>query len=479
MLDGGAPIAGAIPERVQALVIGSGPGGAITACRLAEAGKEVLILEEGELFREGFCAPFSLAEMAAKYRSRGLTPALGNPPVTYVEGKCAGGGSEINSGLYHRTPPEILERWRREFEVEGLEEADLRPHFEEVERDLSVGLLPHAAPAASLKLHEGALALGWKSVEVPRWYKYADGKGTPQTMSRTFLPRAMKAGAQLVSRMAVTSFRQEGSGWVVHARSGARKLEVRCEQLFLCAGAIQTPALLRRSGITEKIGNSLHLHPTVKVVARFPERVNETGQGVPVHQVKEFSPELSFGCSISTPEYLGLALLDHPSELPHLEQNWPQMAIYYAMAAVETTGTVRVLPGVRDPLVRYQVAKRDMRILASGARHLSQLLFAAGAEQLFLSVGGVPALRRGADLDQIPVSLPRGRTNLMTIHLFSTCPMGENRRRCATDSFGRVHGFPNLFINDASLLCTAPTVNPQGSIMAIASRNMAHLLHRS
>ena len=49
--------------------------------------------------------------------------------------------------------------------------------------------------------------------------------------------------------------------------------------------------------------------------------------------------------------------------------------------------------------------------------------------------------------------------------------MGENPRKTAANSFGRVHDFSNLFVNDASLLCTAPGVNPQGSIMALARRN--------
>ena len=64
----------------------------------------------------------------------------------------------------------------------------------------------------------------------------------------------------------------------------------------------------------------------------------------------------------------------------------------------------------------------------------------------------------------------------MTIHLFSSCPMGENRRLCAADSFGRVHECPGLYIADASLLCTQPSVNPQGSIMAIARRNALKFL---
>ncbi|MGA2661712.1 MAG: GMC oxidoreductase, partial [Verrucomicrobiota bacterium] len=77
---------------------------------------------------------------------------------------------------------------------------------------------------------------------------------------------------------------------------------------------------------------------------------------------------------------------------------------------------------------------------------------------------------------QLPEMLPNGLARLMTVHLFSSCPMGEDQHVCATDSFGRVHGFDHLFVNDASLLCTAPGVNPQGSIMALARRNVIHFL---
>jgi choline dehydrogenase-like flavoprotein len=72
--------------------------------------------------------------------------------------------------------------------------------------------------------------------------------------------------------------------------------------------------------------------------------------------------------------------------------------------------------------------------------------------------------------------LKRSLTNLMTIHISSSCPMGENTERCAVDSFGQVHGVDSLYVADASLLCSAPTVNPQGSIMAVVRRNLHHYL---
>src|SRR6266571_8752550 len=201
--------------RCEIAVIGSGPGGAITACLLAEARSQVLLVEEGHFYLTESCVPFSKEEMLQKYRNGGQTVALGRNKVAYVEGRCVGGGSEINSGLYHRTPPEILELWRNEFQVEALTEDLLRPHFEACERELSVSLLPAPVPAASLKLHEGAARLGWKSLEVPRWFRYEgqSNRGMRQSMTKTFLPRFLKAGGKLLPRVRVERIHAEGGKW--------------------------------------------------------------------------------------------------------------------------------------------------------------------------------------------------------------------------------------------------------------------------
>src|SRR5206468_7521379 len=99
-LDVARPGAAVTDERIrtQVAVIGSGPGGAVTACLLAEAGRAVVLVEEGPHLSLESCPPFSRAEMVQKYRAGGVTVAMGNPKVSYVEGRCVGGGSEINSG---------------------------------------------------------------------------------------------------------------------------------------------------------------------------------------------------------------------------------------------------------------------------------------------------------------------------------------------------------------------------------------------
>lgn len=470
--------------RAEAVVIGSGPGGSITAALAAEAGRDVLLIEEGPFLPLESCTPFTRGEMVQKYRNGGITAALGPAKVNYVEGRCVGGGSEINSGLYHRTPGDILERWRRDFAVAELHEADLLPHWEACERDVSVGLLPGAAPPASLKLHDGAARLGWKSLEVPRWFRYepqpdpaAVPRGTRQSMTKTFVPRFLAAGGRLLPDTRVVGLRRDGGGWTVVVRhAAAGRVEIAAGTVFVAAGAIQTPALLRRSGVTAAVGDSLAMHPTVKVVARFAEPVNNPGMGVPVHQVKEFAPRFSFGCSISSPPHLGLAMADVPGGMELVREHWRHMAVYYAMIAADAPGDIRPVPGFADPLVRYRLADAHMRELAEALAKLCRALLAAGAEELYPSVTGLASVRSGADADELPDRLPFGRTQLMTIHLMGTTPMGEDRRRCAADSFGRVHGVPGLHIADAGLLCGPPGVNPQGSVMAVARRNVLRWL---
>src|SRR5829696_10219856 len=101
------------------LVIGSGAGGSVTAARLSAAGRHVTVVEEGPWVDPDAIEPFSLEEMVAKYRHHGLAAALGNPAIAYAEGRCVGGSTEINSGLYHRLPDYLADEWER---VYGIDE---------------------------------------------------------------------------------------------------------------------------------------------------------------------------------------------------------------------------------------------------------------------------------------------------------------------------------------------------------------------
>jgi choline dehydrogenase-like flavoprotein len=323
-------------------------------------------------------------------------------------------------------------------------------------------------------------------MEVPRWYRYFADESNPkhpvgvrQSMSETFVPRALRAGARLVAGARARRLARTGSTWridIVSTDILQPESAVEAEHVFVCAGAIGTPALLLRSGITRNIGKTLRMHPTIKAIARFDETINSESAVVPMHQVKEFSPAIGFGCSISSPPHLALAVADSRRGLGIVNESWQQMAIYYAMVAAEGTGAVTPLPRSDDPLVNFSLTTGDRALLRAGLEKLVRLLFAAGAREVIPSISGAASLRNLGDLAALPDTLPVDRTSLMTIHLFSSCPMGENPDLCAVDSFGRVPDCPGLRVSDASLLPTASGVNPQGSVMAFARRNVLQFL---
>jgi choline dehydrogenase-like flavoprotein len=137
---------------------------------------------------------------------------------------------------------------------------------------------------------------------------------------------------------------------------------------------------------------------------------------------------------------------------------------------------VLALPGARSPLVTYNLTEGDMSRLARALVHLGEVLLAADATELYPSVTGGVVARGTDDLVQWWDALTRNRANLMTVHLTSTVRIGENRERTGADSFGRVWGYDNLRVNDASLLPEAPGVNPQGPTMAVVARNTDQFL---
>jgi choline dehydrogenase-like flavoprotein len=192
---------------------------------------------------------------------------------------------------------------------------------------------------------------------------------------------------------------------------------------------------------------------------------------VPVHQVKEFAPDLSFGGSASQPGLVALALSDQWSTFSRAVTDWRRISIYYAAITSEGRGRVRAVPGLRDPIVTYGLTRRDRALLGSGLTRLALLMLEAGADEVYPSYRGAPLVRTRADLAAMSSTFAAARASVMTVHLCSTVPMGEDLAKCGASSFGQVHGTTNVWVNDASLLPTAPGVNPQGTVMALAIRN--------
>lgn len=481
-------------RRTGVLVIGSGAGGAVTALELASRGHEVLVLEEGDELSPTYGGT-PMDAMRGLYRRRGMTPILGSTPMGYVEGCCVGGSTEVNSGFWHRTPREILLRWKSRFDLAASSPDELEEHFAWAEHQVGVSRYPGSHPKSTQVFERGIRAMGWSGEEVPRTAPgcrstntCAQGcpTGAKQGMSRSLLPRARALGVKVLGRCRVNHLLRRGAritGVVATVREEdglCRQIRLDAEHVFVCCGPTETPTLLRRSGIKHRIGNSLRIHPMLKVVAHFDERMDAHESVLPLLQVKEFWPEISLGGAFFSPGHAAMLMSENWPQLAPLMRELPYMASYYVAVKGDGRGSVR--PSVLDPdssVIRYNLTQTDLRHLSNGLARLASLLLAAGAKAVYPGVQGLPAIESELEAVRwLDEPLPRAALALTTVHAFSSCPMGERIGRCATDSFGQVPALENLYVNDASLLPDSPGVNPQGSVMAFARRNAVHFAER-
>ena len=476
--------------RTQVLVVGSGAGGGVTAATLAEQGLAVTILEEGPDVDTSGMTTHTPEAMRLLYRNAGLTPILGTPPIAFVEGRCVGGSTEINSAFVQRLPADAYARWRADLGLRDLGEAEMDRYFAQLEAALSVSTVPEGRlPPSSDLFRRGIEGMGWSYREIPRCLRGDDtrahGPGAKQSMQRTYLPRARAAGARLVAGCRARRIRH-ARGHVtgveaVRTENGrAMPFEIRADVVVLACGPIQTPALLRRSGITRNVGDHLSIHPMLKAAAVFDQVVDAHTGAIPVYQVTEFAPTLSLGGSVFTPGFLALLLSDNWRLRAPVMEAWRHAALYYAQSRAMGRGTVRSVAALDgQAVVRYALSATDRHNLVRGLGLLAECLFAAGARAIYPGLIGEPVIR---DVDQARglarLDIPASAMSLTVVHAFSTCPMGDHLERCVVDSSGRVHGFDNLHVHDASVLPDSPGVNPQGPTMAIALRNSERLVDR-
>ncbi len=478
------------------VIVGSGAGGATIAAELAECGLDVVMLEEGGYYSTRDFTADASAMIRQLYRDGGASMAIGDPPVLFQEGRAVGGSTVVNGGMSWRTPERILERWRREAGVERIEMPDMEATFERVERRIHVRHQdPESIGHDNALLKRGADAKGWRVIPNLRNQVHCPGSnncafgcptGAKQSALVSYVPRALHFGARLLSDVKIDKILMHGKRAVgvqghVVGEHGQRshRVVVRARLVVSACGAIQTPALLARSGIRSpsgRLGHNLSLHPNVKLVATFDEPVRGWEGVHQAYQVREFEGEgLLFAAVNIPPGVLAMTTHGKGAELGELMRDYDKMVVAGMLCEDTATGRVRSIGG--RPQAFYQLAQLDAEKLIRGVALLSELLFAAGARSIITPFAGVPTLRSHDDTRLLYTQpIKRSAMEVVTVHMMGTAAMGSDRTRAVTDSYGLVHDADRLMVCDASLFPTPIGVNPMETIMALATRAAAHVL---
>ena len=466
-------------------VVGSGAGGATAALVLAEAGRDVIVIEEGPEVRDEDRGQGSVASFMRLFRDRGTQVAMGRSVIPILQGRCLGGTTVVNGAIVWRLPEDAYERT---FGAIGARDAiplaALEAKMDRIERDLAVAPAPDRLLGGNGSLmRDGAAKLGWRGHAIRRNVVDCQGSGRcmeacptrrKQSMEVTYLPRAAKLGARILSdhevrtietsagrAVAVTGRRSDGSAFRIAVRRG----------VIVAASAVQSPCILRRSGIgpREHVGAHFRLHPGTAVAGVYRDPVRIWEGATQSYEIDEFRHDGFKMEVVGLPvELAGVRLPGMGAEFQRSMADYPNMAVWGVQVRAEAEGTVS--PAKNRANIAYTPTREDMERFRHGARRLAEMHFAAGAIRVFPGVHGGPDVLTSPDelskLDSL--SLDPREWSIISSHLFSTCRMGADDRAGVVGFDGAVHGVEGVWVLDGSALPTNLGVNPQHTIMAMS-----------
>lgn len=482
-------------EEADAVVVGSGPCGAVVAHGLAAAGKSVVLLEEGPPFTPQDYEFEGSLSMARTLREGGLRRTSGTILPT-MQAIALGGGSLVNSAICVRPPDFVFDEWSNRYDLEHTSRKSLDPHFDAVADFLGIAPTPdNVQGRRNLLMKQGCDALGYSSEPIERNVRGCRGSGecftgcrtrAKQSMDISYIPAAMRLGAKVLTSVQVQQVLSDGrratgvAGQVVQPFTGARshRFTVKAKIVVLAAGCMATPILLQRSdnlaNRSGQVGNNLQFHPGVAVAGIFPEIVNPQFGATQGYQSLQFLREGFKLESLWAPPAVaavrmpgfGKALLERFNDLPYLA-NWDAIGSTH-----RSLGTVRPRRKGLEPKLRWRMHPEDVKILSRALWVISEILFAAGARKIIPGVIGLPAEMHSLDEARVLQTHPIRARDLVSAgnHAFCTTRMHGDSSLGVVDEFGRCHDLDNLYISDTGIFPRCPSVNPMFTGMALAHR---------
>jgi choline dehydrogenase-like flavoprotein len=485
-------------ESYDVCIIGSGAGGAVTAAILANAGFNVIVLEEGGHHEK---AEFKMREdiaMPMLYQEQGARTTK-DAAITILQGRAVGGTTVVNWTTSFRTPDTVLDHWQKVHAIGGFARKDLDPHWDAVEERLNIKQISlEETNRNNRTLYDGCKALGLDVATTRRNTRNCFksgycGMGCPvdakQSMLVTYLPDAVQKGATVVARCRVDKLRVE-AGRVAAAECTAlgedgyaetqKKLTVKANRFVISAGSINSPALLMRSGLGGgMVGKRTFLHPVVGVGGIWKDPIEPfygAPQSVASHALAHRGDDVGLFLEAAPmhPMLASTALTGFGDEHYRRMKQLPNLSAHLALAIdgfheSEQGGTVEVRPS-GAPILDYPLPPRIWDAFRVALKTLAKIDLAAGALEVISFFDPPVVIRSEKDLallDSAP--LEPNKVAVFSAHVMGGCKMGDDPASSVVRSSDlRHHTVANLHVVDGSVFPTSLGVNPQESIYGLA-----------
>ncbi|MDQ3305743.1 MAG: GMC family oxidoreductase N-terminal domain-containing protein [Actinomycetota bacterium] len=484
-------------------VVGSGAGGGTAAAVLAESGLDVVVLEAGDYLDDGDFDGGELDGYSRLYLGGGAL-ATADQSVGLYAGACLGGGTVVNFSTCFRTPDEIRAQWAG-YGVDAMTSDDYTRSLDAVWDRLGV-TTDHSLPSRREQLMKRGLEeLGWHVDSMPRNVAGCDEKvcgyspfgclaGAKQSTTKTWLTDAWRRGARILVRTrAERLIIENGRAKGVQARTrDGHQVTVRANAVVVAAGAIHTPALLRRSGLeNENIGRHLRLHPVTGVAGVFDEEVRPW-EGVMQAVYSDELADLHAGYGMkleSAPFHPSVLAMYSPwrSARQH-EDLMGRLAHLVPIGLLLRDSSEGEVRTGRDgePVVHYKLNDFDIGHVRTGLDGAARVLEAAGATSVFSAhkdwVTYEPGRGRGQGQGRKGFleaadrcGWGAGQCVFTSFHIMGSARMGGSPGDSACTPEGETWEVQGVYVCDGSTFPTASGVNPMITIEAIAHLNASRL----
>ena len=499
---------GDVELTADVIVVGSGAGGGVIAAKLAEAGQRVVVLEAGGYFDE---EDFDQIELHA-YRNifwRGGPTPTADMNLTVQAGACLGGGTTVNWTNCLRTRPWVRQEWVQEYGLEGVDGPEFDRHLDVVSTRMSVNDKCSDFNGPNQRLKDAATRLGWAFSRLARntdqasyspdtagYLGFGDPTGSKQGTMKTYLQDAFDAGTEIFVHTAAEQILVDENGrtagvaatYADPATGATAAVTVNSPRVVVACGALETPALLLRSGIGgPAVGKNLRLHPVIAAISRFPEDQRAWWGACMTACIEEFDhPEHGYGFLIQVPQFTtasASAFIPFAGGVEHKTVMSSLGKISWVIAIMRDHGSGEVsIDENGRAVVTYSVTDRiDLANLRAGVDAMVRTHHAAGAQQIFVLADGLPSWHQGADLDKFiadaqMIPFGAGGYQMFSAHQMGSCRMGVDPQTSVADSDGQLHDTPGVWIGDGSAFPTSSGTNPMLTIMALADRTAEKLI---
>lgn len=479
-------------------VVGSGAGGAVLAAELAQAGRDVVLLEEGGWhtrhdfnMREGDMLPLLYQERATRTTS--------DQAIAVLQGRTVGGSTVVNYTTCYRTPDSTLAYWKDRFGVTGLDAPALNPSWDKVEARLGIAEIELEKTNKNNRvIWEGAGKLGWHRELLRRnvrdcFHSGYCGLGCPfdakQAMHITYVKDALAAGARAWANARVERLEREGGRiTAVHAtvldpktdRPTGRRITVKPKVTAVCGGGVNSPLLLLKSGITEgPVGRYTWFHPLVISTGIMPYRVEPfygAPQSISCREFVDRGDRMGYFmetaaahpvmAGLVTPGF-GKAHRASLEKLPFINSAYAHLVDGFSE---EESGATVTLKASGAPKVDYAYTPRLWEGIKDALKNLARLQLAAGAVEVRTLHSEPVVVKSEADLAKIDAApLGPNRIAIITAHLMGGCRLGNDPATSVVRPDLRHHTVENLYVVDGSIFPTSLGVNPSLSIYGFAT----------